>query len=578
MTPFRFAVRPDHLGLWGLLAAAALMTACSDVNETPQCPAGEVFHQGSCAPLCNSDSDCSTRVCELQYGVCLTNLSAIDECRRGVSDCHSDAACTDLPEGYACECNPGFRGDGKTCTAVGLFDDDGDGVRNADDRCAEGSSGWTSDATSDRDADGCQDDGEDLDDDNDGVGDAADKCKIGVLDWTSSEVTDHDGDGCADNLEDPDDDNDGVQDGPDQCPSGEIDWIASPTTDYDFDGCRDETEDPDDDNDMISDALDTCAKGERGWFSNESTDYDNDGCQDNVEDPDDDNDGIDDGDDGCPRGKLDWANTDSDIDGDGCRDSDEDLDDDGDNIKDAQDDCPEQLGSNEAVDTEATRDGCADLLINMALDACSLVNAGFLDDGSRSGAIESTTGYDGTRDHACKFKGGSISVPFDPELQTESFSTGGWVRQDASGNNREFHGIFGWRGTGVSGYNLFIVEQRAGNGSMNNRIETYFAPLEKRPSGNPWNLVTAPSVDTGKWQHVLNTYDAATETLKLYVNGCEVSALTTTYDTNHSQSFVIGSVNRSAYRATAGVQEVRTYNRVLSGGEIRELAGVETCP
>ena len=48
--------------------------------------------------------------------------------------------------------------------------------------CPNGNTNWTSTATTDWDADGCQDSMEDTDDDNDGVLDAFDDCPLGDLD------------------------------------------------------------------------------------------------------------------------------------------------------------------------------------------------------------------------------------------------------------------------------------------------------------------------------------------------------------------------------------------------------------
>lgn len=42
----------------------------------------------------------------------------VDECANGGATCSANASCTDLPEGYACQCNAGYEGDGKTCTDV----------------------------------------------------------------------------------------------------------------------------------------------------------------------------------------------------------------------------------------------------------------------------------------------------------------------------------------------------------------------------------------------------------------------------------------------------------------------------
>ena len=75
-------------------------------------------------------------------------------------------------------------------------DDDNDGLGDLADACPRGDTGWTSNAITDHDGDGCRDADEDLDDDNDGLGDIADACARGDTGWTSNASTDHDGDGC----------------------------------------------------------------------------------------------------------------------------------------------------------------------------------------------------------------------------------------------------------------------------------------------------------------------------------------------------------------------------------------------
>ena len=165
-------------------------------------------------------------------------------------------------------------------------DTDGDGIDDTYDSCPNGNTNWTSMATTDWDADGCQDSMEDTDDDNDGVLDAFDDCPLGDLGWTSSSVTDYDSDGCRDASEDMDDDNDGVSDVNDACSaySSDLGWTSSSVTDYDSDGCRDAGEDTDDDNDGVVDVSDSCPKGDLGWISSSSTDADGDGCRDSTED------------------------------------------------------------------------------------------------------------------------------------------------------------------------------------------------------------------------------------------------------------------------------------------------------
>ncbi len=96
-------------------------------------------------------------------------------------------------------------------------DSDDDGARDSADDCPTGDTGWTSNATTDRDTDGCRDSTEDTDDDNDSKADGSDSCAAGELGWTSNATTDNDSDGCRDAGEDTDDDNDTVADGSDNC-------------------------------------------------------------------------------------------------------------------------------------------------------------------------------------------------------------------------------------------------------------------------------------------------------------------------------------------------------------------------
>jgi len=124
-------------------------------------------------------------------------------------------------------------------------DSDGDGIYDADDDCPNGNNSWTSNYSTDHDADGCQDSNEDSDNDNDGVTNADDWCPQGQIAWNANSLSDYDSDGCQDSSEDADDDNDGVLDAYDTCPKGNLGWTSSSTTDADADGCRDSTEDAD---------------------------------------------------------------------------------------------------------------------------------------------------------------------------------------------------------------------------------------------------------------------------------------------------------------------------------------------
>ena len=42
-------------------------------------------------------------------------LLDINECTAGVSDCHSNATCTNTDGNHTCACNDGYTGDGYSC-------------------------------------------------------------------------------------------------------------------------------------------------------------------------------------------------------------------------------------------------------------------------------------------------------------------------------------------------------------------------------------------------------------------------------------------------------------------------------
>ena len=292
-------------------------------------------------------------------------------------------------------------------------DDDNDRVGDSSDQCSTGETGWTSNASTDNDGDGCRDGGEDTDDDNDLVADSSDQCSTGETGWTSNASTDNDRDGCRDESEDPDDDNDLVADSSDQCSTGETGWTSNSSTDNDRDGCRDESEDPDDDNDLVADSSDQCSTGETGWTSNSSTDNDGDGCRDESEDADDDNDLVADISDQCSTGETDWlSNGSTDNDGDGCRDESEDPDDDNDLVADISDQCRAgETGWTSNSSTDNDGDGCRDAgedtdddndLVDDNSDQCSTGETGWTSntstDNDRDGCQDASEDIDDDND------------------------------------------------------------------------------------------------------------------------------------------------------------------------------------
>ena len=141
----------------------------------------------------------------------------------------------------------------------------------------------------------------DEDDDNDGINDTdGDDCPVGDIDWTSNSSTDKDNDGCQDADEDKDDDNDGLADTHAKEDQPNSDGVScSLLVDCDGDTINDIDEvatkcviiAADCDSDGIRDEVDACPVGVMNWTSSGANDGDGDGCR-NDEDIDDDGDGL----------------------------------------------------------------------------------------------------------------------------------------------------------------------------------------------------------------------------------------------------------------------------------------------
>src|SRR5262245_33525206 len=46
-------------------------------------------------------------------------VNLLDDCVAVTRDCDPQATCTDAGPGFSCACNPGYDGDGRTCTFIG---------------------------------------------------------------------------------------------------------------------------------------------------------------------------------------------------------------------------------------------------------------------------------------------------------------------------------------------------------------------------------------------------------------------------------------------------------------------------
>ena len=174
--------------------------------------------------------------------------------------------------------------DGDNICDIQDMDDDNDGYSDEDEivNCGESNDHLNmSDIPSDFDLD-LLCDALDPDDDNDGVDDSFDACSMGAMNWISAVQTDKDADGCEDegSNEDMDDDNDGVLDDEDNCTDSRYINNAIRVNEN---GCL--PEQLDNDGDGWSNFIDDCINeyGASYMDVNGCPDADGDGYANNIE-------------------------------------------------------------------------------------------------------------------------------------------------------------------------------------------------------------------------------------------------------------------------------------------------------
>jgi hypothetical protein len=107
------------------------LTAAADTQDSPDTAADTqdpdtdnninecLTNNGGCDPLTVCIDTPTSRACgpcpSGYLGLGDTGCSDINECANGTANCSPNADCTNTFGGYACDCKPGFQGDGITC-------------------------------------------------------------------------------------------------------------------------------------------------------------------------------------------------------------------------------------------------------------------------------------------------------------------------------------------------------------------------------------------------------------------------------------------------------------------------------
>ncbi len=163
--------------------------------------------------------------------------------------------------------------------------------------------------------------------------------------------------------------------------------------------------------------------------------------------------------------------------------------------------------------------------------------------------------------------GGHIDVPFDQRLNPTSFTMTLWARPAGAGGayaspiTSRIHG----GGGETNGYIIYRTDSGlwafwTGRGIVD------------------WDTVAGPAVLVGEWTHLAISYEAATDTKTLWINGevaavdTEVSA-PTQYTPNTSASLHIGAGddNGLGFPFSGHLDDIGLYRKALSQSEIQDV-------
>ena len=187
------------------------------------------------------------------------------------------------------------------------------------------------------------------------------------------------------------------------------------------------------------------------------------------------------------------------------------------------------------------------------------------DDYSGNGLDGTPTGSpviaSGIKDTAYKFDGTNfITVPHNNILNPASMTITGWIRFDAN---------TAWmlvsKGVGAGGYYIY-------GSSASACIFSIFAD-----DGTRYNA-SIGALSVGDWYFLCGTIDTATGDMKAYKNGELITTTTNASKGTVNTTNLFVGCHTSGYRTNGALDEVRIYNRALSGEEIKILYDITRPP
>lgn len=140
-------------------------------------------------------------------------------------------------------------------------------------------------------------------------------------------------------------------------------------------------------------------------------------------------------------------------------------------------------------------------------------------------------------------------------LQPKSVTLSAWINPDQSQIEWE------WVAAQGDNYGLFIEPE-------SKKLVFY------KKEWNEWTSVKSPknSIKFNQWQHILGTFEAATGSTKLYINGVEVGSniLSPEIVYSEGEGFTIGSMQNDRY-FSGKIDDVRVYSSALTPFSVNQL-------
>ncbi|HEX5975825.1 MAG TPA: LamG-like jellyroll fold domain-containing protein, partial [Nitrososphaeraceae archaeon] len=157
-----------------------------------------------------------------------------------------------------------------------------------------------------------------------------------------------------------------------------------------------------------------------------------------------------------------------------------------------------------------------------------------------------------------------VSIPSTQNLQLSKFSVAAWFKTTTNFGDEAYIVNKGGHGTDSSGQNMNYGIWMTSSEKIQGGLET---------SGGTDRMVTSPnSYNDGQWHHGVVTFDGST--LRLYVDGVQISTLSTTSipETVGNHPLKIGANSRIVSNLfTGSIDEVGVWNRALTTTEIANL-------